>query len=240
MKFLECNQWKKENRLIHGFGTRGNPGEKTNRLDWRGKDVDYGGASMPLISLKQVHGEEVVTFKGGRQEAEDLWEKEGDALITGIPGFAICVFTADCLPILLFDPGKKVIAIVHAGWRGTAKGVVKKVVAKMAEDFACHREEIQAGLGPAIGPCCYEVDEPVEYAFRKKGLPWEPFTYFRSPGKWSLNLKKANSYLLEGAGVLKKNIGILDGCTACQTSLFFSYRGEKGTRGRHLNFIALR
>lgn len=240
MKFLECDPWQKENGLIHGFGIKGNPGDRISRLDWKGKCVESRGACIPLISLKQIHGEEIAIFRGGRQEAENLWEKEGDALITEIPGFAIGVFTADCLPILLFDPGKRVIAVVHAGWRGTAQGVAKKVVAKMTEIFACRREDIQAGLGPAIGPCCYEVDEPVEFAFRQRGLPWEIFAFLRRQGKWSLDLRKANAYLLGEAGVLKKNISLLNYCTACQPNLFFSYRREKGTRGRHLNFVALR
>jgi len=238
MKFLESSPWKKEKGFVHGFGTRDNGGRIT-RPDWKGKDVDRGGIRMPVVSLRQVHGEDVTIFNGGMREAADLWAKEGDALITKNPGFAIGVFTADCLPVLLFDPRQRVIAAVHAGWRGTAQGIVKKVVAKMAEKFSCRREEIQAGLGPAIGPCCYEVDEPVESAFREKGLAWELFASLRGPGRWSLDLKKANSYLLEETGVPKENIMILDGCTACRPDLFFSYRREKGTRGRHLNFIAL-
>jgi len=238
MKFLEGDPWKREKGLVHGFGTKNN-GDRITRLDWKGKEVDHQGARVPLISLKQVHGEEIAIFNGDKEEAAELWGKEGDALITRTPGFAIGVFTADCLPILLFDPQQRVVAAVHAGWRGTAQGVVKKVVAKMAEKFSCRREEIQAGLGPAIGPCCYEVDEPVESAFRQKGHPWEFFASLRRPGKWSLDLKKANTHLLEEAGVSKGNITILDDCTACQPDLFFSYRREKGTRGRHLNFIAL-
>jgi polyphenol oxidase len=240
MKFLEFNPWQGRNELIHGLGTRGNSGEKITRSDWKGRSIEHGGARFPLISLRQIHGEEIVIFKGGRQEAADLWEKEGDALITGVPGFAIAVFTADCLPILLFDPRQRIIAAVHAGWRGTARGVVQSAVARMAKEFACRREEVQAGLGPAVGPCCYEVDEPVEAAFRQKGLAWELFAFLRKPGKWALDLKKANSHLLAEAGVQQKNIFSLDSCTACQANLFFSYRREKGTPGRHLNFIALR
>jgi hypothetical protein len=116
---------------------------------------------------------------------------------------------------------------------------VGKVVGEMAETFGCHEEKIEATLGPCIGSCCYEVDEPVEQTFRRNGLPWDFFSSPRGPGKWLLGLQKANSFILEKAGVNKKNINLIKYCTACRTDLFFSYRKEKGTRGRQVNFIAL-
>lgn len=109
----------------------------------------------------------------------------------------------------------------------------------MAEVFACAEEKIRAALGPCIGPCCYEVDEPVEKKFREGGLPWEPFASLREPGKWSLDLQEANAHLLVKGGVKKENIRRISLCTACRSDLFFSYRREKGTRGRHLSFISI-
>jgi YfiH family protein len=189
--------------------------------------------------LRQVHGEEILVFRGREEEAGDWWEREGDALLTCSTGIAIGVFTADCLPLLLFEADRRVAAAVHAGWRGTAKELSRKVVEKMAEVFACNAERIQVALGPCIGPCCYEVDRPVEAEFRGGGLPWESFASSRGPGKWSLDLQKANIHLLLKSGVKKENIHLLPHCTACRSDLFFSYRREKGTRGRHLNFISL-
>jgi polyphenol oxidase len=239
MNFLEVGAWKTQKNILHGFGVKNDPGEKFTRQDWKGNPVVRQGKFLPIFSLKQVHGDGIEIFRGTEQEAQNFWEREGDAILTCASQVAIGVFTADCLPILLFHPEKKVIAIVHAGWRGTRLGIAAKVVEKMAEAFECPTEEIETALGPCIGPCCYEVDEPVREAFRGIGLPWQTFSSPRRPGKWSLDLQKANSFILEKAGVNKKNIRVLDYCTACCPDLFFSHRKEKGTRGRHLNFIAL-
>jgi hypothetical protein len=109
----------------------------------------------------------------------------------------------------------------------------------MAEVFSGDPGKIRAALGPCIGPCCYEVDSPVEDAFRRGGQPWEAFAAARGAEKWVLDLQEANTLLLLQAGVKRENIRRLAYCTACHSDLFFSYRRENGTRGRHLNFISL-
>jgi len=239
MDFLKAKEWEEEGKIVHGFGTRGNPGDKITRRDWQGGEVIHQDEHLPLVSLKQVHGDRIRAYQGAAEGAVDLWGEEGDALVTTVPRAAIGVFTADCLPILLFEPQQRVVAIVHAGWRGTAQELTRKVVEKMVAAFNCCRETIKAALGPCIGPCCYEVDEPVEASFRRNGLPWEIFSSCSGSGKWSLDLQKANIHLLEKAGVNKKNTLLLNYCTSCRSDLFFSYRREKGTPGRHLNFISL-
>ena len=238
MNFLKVEAWKDHKNIFHGFGTRNSSADRFTRPDWRGKKVVLGATQLPLVSLRQIHGDGIIVFQGGGEKAEGPWEREGDALITSSPGIALGVFTADCLPVFLFEPERQVAAVVHAGWRGTAREITRKVVEKMAEDFACGAEKIQAALGPCIGPCCYEVDGPVEAAFRSGDLPWESFASVRGPGKWSLDLQEANTYLLAKGGVKKENIHRLVYCTACRSDLFFSYRREKGTRGRHVNFIS--
>ena len=239
MNFLEVEEWKGQKIILHGFGTRNSSGDKIARLDWRGQKVVCRGKQLSLVSLRQVHGDGIVVFQGGDEETGDPWEREGDALLTCSPGIAIGVFTADCLPLLLFEPERQVAGVVHAGWRGTAKGITRKVVEKMVETFACVEEKIEAVLGPCIGPCCYEVDRPVEAAFRRGRLPWESFASGRGSGKWSLDLQEANTHLLIESGVKRENIRRLAYCTACRSDLFFSYRREMGVRGRHLNFISL-
>ena len=239
MDFLEVEEWKDQKKIIHGFGTRNSSGDKITRRDWKEQKIVRRGKQLPLVSLRQVHGDRIVVFQGGSEEGGDPWEREGDALLTCSPGIAIGVFTADCLPLLLFEPERQVAGVVHAGWRGTAKGITRKVVEKMVETFACVEEKIEAVLGPCIGPCCYEVDRPVEAAFRHGGLPWESFASGRGPGKWSLDLQEANTHLLIESGVKRENIRRLAYCTACRSDLFFSYRREMGVRGSHLNFISL-
>ena len=194
---------------------------------------------MPLVSIRQVHGDRVVVFNGKTEEIPELWNQEGDALITRVPGFALSVFTADCLPILLFDPAQRVVGIVHAGWRGTSKRVLQNAIGKMKKAFNCRGEDIQAAMGPSIGPCCLEIDDPVKEAFNEGGFPWESISSPRQKGKWTLDLYKANAYLLEIEGVLRVNVQRLEYCTRCRRDIFYSYRGERETQGRQLNFIAL-
>jgi YfiH family protein len=238
--FLKVDAWKERRQIAHGFGTRHPGGEKTSRKDWRGKSVREKNEIFPLLSLRQVHGDRVVLFKGNPQGIEEIWQTEGDALLTRTPGVALGVFTADCLPIFLYDPIQVAIGIVHAGWRGTAGGVAGKAVEKMGEIFQSKNSNILAALGPCIGPCCYEVDEPVKNAFISGGFHWTLVSRPRREGKWLLDLYQANLYLLEKHGISKKNIQVLKICTSCHGDTFFSYRNADKSGGRQLNFIALR
>lgn len=239
MNALQVADWGNPGRTLHGFGTRNGPLGGTSRADWRGKSVSAGGREIPIVSLRQVHGDTILVFQGRTGETEALWGREGDALITSAPGFALAVFTADCLPILLFAPEKNVAAAIHAGWRGTAREIAGKTVHKMGMAFGSDPSRIRALLGPCIGPCCYEVDRPVEESFRSIHLPWESFASARGRGKWLLNLQEANIHLLIKSGVKKENIRKVAYCTACRPDLFFSHRREKGAAGRHLNYISL-
>ena len=152
MKFLEVEGWRDNGITVHGFGTRGKACEKGSKKGWGGQPIRVGGEVFPLISTHQVHGEGVVVFGGKPQKPEDLRLREGDALITHVPGYALGVFTADCLPILLFDPVRMAVGIVHTGWRGTARAVCQKALKKMAETFDITSENILEAMGPCIGP----------------------------------------------------------------------------------------
>jgi len=239
-KFLRIDAWKGKCRIAHGFGTRHPGGDKPSRKDWHGKAVQGGREIFPLLSLRQVHGDRVVFFDPAFQDIEEVWKTEGDALITRAPGVALGVFTADCLPIFLYDPVREAIGVVHAGWRGTAKGVIRKAVEKMEESFRCRNVDLLAVLGPCIGPCCYEVDAPVKDAFISGGIPWKRVSSPRGDKKWLLDLYEANLFQLEKAGILKENINLLIICTSCQGEAFYSYRNADKTGGRQLNFIALK
>ncbi len=240
MEFLGLDNWNQNGILIHGFGKRAHFGTKIARKDWWKQSILVDHESFPLISPRQVHGDRVLVFDGSSQNADEIWDQEGDALICQAPGYALAVFTADCIPLFLFDPVMKVIAVVHAGWRGAAKSVPRKTVEKMTQMFHCRSKNIQAAIGPCIGPCCLEVDEPVRAFYREAGLPWKDFSSPRGAGKWLLDLPGACTYSLELAGICRKNIQKLNPCTCCQQSMFFSYRGESKTQGRQMNFIALR
>lgn len=239
-KFLQVEAWTGERKIVHGFGTRQEGGEKTSRKDWRGKSVGEKNETFPLLSLRQVHGDRVVFFNGNPRGMEEIWQAEGDALLTCTPGVALGVFTADCLPIFLYDPIQGAIGIVHAGWRGTAGGLAGKAVEKMGEIFQSKSSNILAALGPGIGPCCYEVDGPVKNAFLSGGFSWDLISRPWREGKWLLDLYRANLSLLGRRGIPEKNIQVLKICTSCHGNAFYSYRNADKTGGRQLNFIALR
>jgi len=240
MKFVHAEIWEQDPGIIHGFGVRCSGEKKPARRDWLGRRVVTKTSSLPLFSLRQVHGDRIVRLDGNNLPVEKIWQEEGDCLITRTPGIALGVFTADCLPILLYDPERRAIGVIHTGWRGTARGVARKAVESMVSDFRCDGAKIEAALGPCIGPCCYEVDSPVRQAFDQGGFPWDSVSHSRGEGKWSLDLSLANSLLLEASGVRKENIAALNLCTSCRGDLFYSYRKGDQAGGRQMNFIALR
>ena len=239
-KFLQIDGWRGKGRIVHGFGTRPAGGGKPSRRDWAGIAVHQGGEAFPLLSLRQVHGDRVVLFDPSLQTVDEVWQTEGDALITRTPGFALGVFTADCLPIFLYDPVHEAIGLVHAGWRGTAKGVIRKAVEKMSQNFLCRNEDLLAAMGPCIGPCCYEVDAPVKEAFISGGIPWDRVSSPKGDERWQLDLWGANLLQMQNSGILKENVSLLKICTSCHGETFFSYRNADKTGGRQLNFIALK
>lgn len=151
-----------------------------------------------------------------------------DALVTNCPGIPLMVLTADCVPVLLYDPITHSAAAIHAGWRGTANGIVPLTVKKMIDEFGTNPHNLLAAIGPCIGPCCFEVGEDVAEHFNC----W-PETVVRRLG-WPrphVDLVLANTIQLEQAGVLCANIETSDECTKCGQSALFSHRRNQ-TLGR--------
>ncbi len=155
-----------------------------------------------------------------------------DALITNEPGVTLVTHYADCTPIYFADPEKKVIALAHAGWRGTISKIGEIVVEKMVSDYGCDPMDIIAVIGPAIGFCCYEVDTPVyeEFASLTELKP-AYFTKSLGHGKYLIDLKEANRRMLLDAGLMSINITISDVCTKCNSGLLYSHRASGGKRG---------
>lgn len=155
-----------------------------------------------------------------------------DALITNDPGVTLVTHYADCTPIYFADPEKKVIALAHAGWRGTIGKIGEAVVEQMENDYGCDPADIIAVVGPAIGACCYEVDTPVfeEFASLTELKP-AYFTKTLGHGKYLIDLKETNRRMLMEAGLLSINITISDVCTKCNSGLLYSHRASGGKRG---------
>ncbi|MBX6342945.1 MAG: peptidoglycan editing factor PgeF, partial [Thermomicrobiaceae bacterium] len=162
-----------------------------------------------------------------------------DALVTATPGLPIAVFCADCVPILLYDPRHRVVAAVHAGWRGTVANVAGRAVATMRERFGTQPIELLAGIGPSIGPCCYEVGEEVESAWAAAGVDHDGVALRRESASLRFDLWRANALALQAAGVREERIEIAAVCTACHVDRFFSHRAERGRTGRFAAIIAV-
>lgn len=163
-----------------------------------------------------------------------------DALITTEPGLFVCVQTADCVPVLLFDPIKKVVAAVHAGWRGTVSKIAALTVTKMTETFGCNPADIQAGIGPSIHMHAYEVGpevvEAVKAAFPNQNALLKPSL---QEGKAYLDLWETNKIILTQAGLKEENIEVMGLCSFEHHDLFYSARRDGIQTGRMVSGIRL-
>lgn len=152
-----------------------------------------------------------------------------DGLITDVPGLCLTVFTADCTPVLLYDPVTGAVGAVHAGWRGTALDIAGKAVRAMADRFGCPPSRIRAAIGPNIAQCCFQTDADVPEAMLE-AYGDEAGEYIRKDGeKYYVNLKAINALSLRRAGAV--HIEVSDACTACQSHRFWSHRVTRGLRG---------
>jgi YfiH family protein len=199
----------------------------------------FGTVLAQLVTVNQVHGTDLLVIDSPNPDYAHFLKLECDGIITNQPGIMIGVCVADCVPLLLLDPVKRVIAALHAGWKGTAGNIAGKGVAAMAQMFGCQPGDILASLGPAIGPCCYEVDRVVMDAFTKGGVAWELSATETGGDKWGLDLAAANRRQLLDAGIRENHLEKAEQCVSCSQELFFSYRRDNGDTGRQMGFAML-
>jgi len=191
-----------------------------------------------FIGAYQTHSDNIQIIKKNETLGWDSLDdaiQDCDALISNQPKVMLSILTADCVPILLFDPIKKVIAAVHAGWKGTQSKILLKTVQRMKEAFFCHESDLIVGIGPSIGKCCYEVDWNVAQHFSDI-----PNSYTQNNEKYKLDLPFINQQQLLKAGVKADNIELSGVCTACENERYFSYRKEGGCSGRFITIIGLK
>ena len=189
--------------LEHGFGTR--------------------HASPPAgATLHQIHSDICVVARGRTGVLGD-----GDALLENTPGHLVAVKTADCIPVLLVDEEHRAVAAVHAGWRGTVRGIVQHALRGMREEFGTRPAQVQAAIGPGSGKCCYEVGAEVA-------------AEFGAAGRCHIDLVDANRRQLADEGVPAPRIYVANLCTKCGVEDFHSYRRDKEWAGRMLSFIGVR
>lgn len=195
----------------------------------------------PLVKNHQVHGtlvRSVTGADGERPEAVPVFDADG--LVTDEEGLTLTVFSADCLPVLFYDPVRRCVAAVHAGWRGTAMGIAAEAVKAMAERYGCKPQTIRAAIGPGISNCCFETTGDVPAALREHlGPAAEACITDHGSGKFHVDLKKANLLWLERAGLERANIAVCDACTACDLDAFWSHRRTGTIRGSMAAMICL-
>ena len=195
-------------------------------------------SNLHFIVANQTHSDHVEIISQsetkGWQGVEDA-VSNCDALITNQKGVMLTILTADCVPVLLYDKEKEVVAAIHAGWKGTEAKIVAKTVQKMIKVYGSDPEDIIAGVAPAIGRCCYEVGEDVAKHFFS-----DPGSFDAVGKKYMLDLPLINKKQLLDAGLLEEHIEMSGVCTACEVERFFSYRKEQGCSGRFMSMIGLK
>lgn len=238
-----------------GQGATNGPYSQFNVNEWCGDSMTHvtqcraelchrlGISADRLIMPHQVHGTKVVTIS--KSSWNSLSEKlEGaDALITDLSGICIGVNTADCVPLLMYDPAHEAIAAVHAGWRGTVKRIAVITLARMYESYGTKPEDIRCWMGPSIGPDAFEVGDEVAEAFSDAGFPM-PEIAIRLPNevepsvlRWHINLWKANVWQMQKCGLLPENIFPTNICSYTNHERFFSARRLGKQSGRTLTGI---
>ena len=196
-----------------------------------------------LVFSNQVHGDVVrpVTLADAGKGLDRPTDYEADGLVTNVPGLTLVVFGADCLPILLCDPVRRVVAAVHAGWRGTALGIAERAVERMVNGYGCKAQNILAAIGPGISKCCFETNGDVPDAMVEAlGEAALPYITGEGGGKFHVDLKGINALRLRRVGVLSDNIDVSPDCTLCKPDKYWSHRYTKGQRGSQAALICLK
>lgn len=226
IKMIQIPYLKEAPFLFHGFGTKYLTEEFLNNT--------FPYEKFRKSFLDQKHSDIIHCIEGKHQEIQ-----EGDGLITSIPLVLLVIQTADCLPVLVIDPDKKVIGNVHCGWRGSGKRILQKALKIMKEKYSCQYSSLIAALGPCICEECYEVGKEVFDFFKDKNHPMHVFkNHSNDEKKYFLDLRRVNQLQLQELGVRKDRILNVNLCTFCSKQ-FLSYRRDRNKEGRMLNFIGL-
>ncbi len=205
-------------------------------LDKLGLNLDQ------LVAASQIHGTNVVKVGAadlgkGSRTTDDLIP-DTDGLISNVPGIILSIYTADCLPIFIYDQATPAIGIVHAGWRGTIDMIVVKTLEKMRECFKTEPINCQIAIGPSICSQCFKVDPLLAERFAKLDPDSVSSQRIRSEDQYYVDLVGFNTRLLLELGVSKDQIYCSNSCTCCQPELLFSHR-LTGTHGRIMGIISL-
>jgi polyphenol oxidase len=193
-----------------------------------------------IFVMNQVHGARVTVLKERPKKENMFGVVETDGAVTNLHRLALSILTADCVPLLMADINGGLVGAVHAGWRGTVAGISTEAVKTMVDSFGSRAEDIVVAMGPAIGPCCYEVGPEVAEEIQGTAGLLEDCLVEKGGGKFRLDLYRLNRHILEASGIRSDNIVSVDLCTHCNQDLFYSYRREGEKTGRMLSAIMIK
>lgn len=242
---LRLAAWQDLPWLVHGFTTRqaGDFGNGVPAVESLGR---IGAAGLSLRTVRQIHSN-CVCRAGDEVWPEGSQRPEADALVTDLAGHVLGVRTADCLPLLLVDRGKRAVAAVHAGWRGTQQRIAACAVEEMRHVFGSEPQSLEAAIGPGIAACCFEVGPEVAEQFdpslvvsadSRASAPGSPLETAPKAPRPRVDLVEANRRQLLEQGIRARNIWSAVRCTCCNPKEFFSYRRDSDT-ARMLAFIGV-
>lgn len=207
-------------------------------------ELGVGPGSLTLAD--QVHGSSVAAVRAadrgrGLPPSFDGFA-DTDGLVTTETGLALGVIVADCVPLVLYDPVHHALGVVHAGWRGTVAMIAARAIETMAEHFGTRPPDVLAGIGPSIGPCCYEVGDEVIAAWRSSGMDCADEAVRDGERRSHLDLWTANRLVLESAGLFREHIEAANVCVHCEAGKYFSHRAAvagRAPRGRMMMVAGL-
>lgn len=231
--YLEIENFNIDTNMEHLFSTR---------IGWNQKNILEDLSDLlnikrdKIYTVSQVHGTDIEIIKD--QNPFDISKKPKDGLVTNKENIVLATYHADCVPIYFYDKVKKVIGIAHSGWKGTLNNISKTMIDVFKKHFNSDLDDIIFAIGPAIGPCCYEIGEDVEHLFREKFPDIEDIVLTRDK-KMYLDLWKINKINLLNSGIKEENIIESKFCTSCNNDVLYSYRKEN-TKDRMLGAITLR
>lgn len=248
--WLKVPQWESYEGLLHGFlGRRGGRSAgpyaglnvslrvgddpqivKDNVCDLKRAVGIHDGR---IITMRQVHGDGLIEVT----DANVKEAGEADGMVTRKTGAYLAVLTADCVPILIVAPERRIAAAVHAGWRGTLGGIAANMVRLLDDKYGLAASDIQVALGPSIGACCYEIQDDVAQPLLARWGALAQSSLEQRNGKRFVDLRSLNRNILEQAGIASAAIFEIGPCTSCAADEFFSYRRERAETGRQLSFI---
>jgi YfiH family protein len=209
----------------------------TSKVFWKDKFKKFlnrqAGYVDGIVIPKQIHQNKVVSIKKSHK-FNPRKKLQADGILTNKVGLFLTIQVADCIPIYIVDPKRKVVGLIHAGWRGSLLQIAKEAIDEARKSFGCLPKGLQVFLGPAIGKCCYKVAPDVAILFPAR------FVNYKSVAKPKLDLIGLNQAQLIESGVKKKNILLAGKCTYCGPSFLCSYRRDRNKKGRMLAFIGIK